>query len=227
MGVTHLRYRERDDCNLRAAGRTSCTIIRELVARVRGRPESQMDEVPFWHSIPDRHAQGVDVRSLIAGCSGHAIISTLSYVAHYCKKEIVAALRRGVIIRCIIAKHTADPVAVYSRHSPLLQENLPIAHKRYLGLVAEFRALGVGNFSVFGAASLMTHSIGHMTIRSLSVNSAWIRIPHVLRVTGYQQKCFRFTSFRKSCKRCFVSRPCWHRPAQQRILNGEVETTLH
>ncbi len=190
LGVTQLRYKERMDHNYRAAVRTPGTVIRDLMAKLGVRRHSPSGEVSFWHSIPDRHSQGVDVRKLIAGCSRRVVISgiTLSYVAHYCKKEIREALLKNVKISCIIATDTNECVTMYSRFSPLLKENLPLAHKRYQSLIEEFRVLGLGEFSVFGARSLMTHSIGQyddsIYVSEFCMDTDSSRVPSYRLVAG-------------------------------------------
>jgi nucleoside phosphorylase len=119
-------------------------------------------DVLFWHTVNDRIKDGKDAGSLIDKCQKHVLITgiSLSYLIHYCRAQLLAAIDRSVLVCIILPEDTPASLRYYQRYAQYASDNLPVAHKAYHLFSTELTA-AQRQFYVFLSTSIpLTHSIG-------------------------------------------------------------------
>src|SRR5437660_890594 len=104
LGVGHLHYQPRTDGNCRAAVQAAMGDLRPFILA-----NPCVDKpVRYWHSITNRHRDGVDARSLIGNAERRIFVSgiTLSFICRYCKQELSTAMTRGASVFLVVAPNT-------------------------------------------------------------------------------------------------------------------------
>ena len=160
LGLLHFDG-SRDDGDYRFAVRTCATTLKVHIQNVSKR-SIEPAPVRFWQTIAERQRVDLDVRGLIAGAKQSIAISgiTLGYVITKCHLELLAALRRGVSVRMVIAAQDSIHLPFYERYSNAPTKRLPSIVHSYNTFSKKLQPDERQRLKVAGTKAPIAHSIG-------------------------------------------------------------------
>jgi len=131
-GLTYLRYNRRSDGNHFAAVATACRRVSDVISKQRSRRDRSL-EIPFWNNVQERHRSKQDMRCLIEDSHERIFVSgiSLKYMVGFCRRQLIAALQRGVIVEVLIPSIETVDEGYYELYKSHAKEEVVLAQGRW------------------------------------------------------------------------------------------------